>query len=164
MGKWKNIQYFPHTFWALTDPLSTPKANSREPSGALTVQTKVHFQASHHSASAWKHHRKKTVNSLLVWWYFKFRSSSLIPLLLLTSPNLQIAAAGMLSRFYSCVQCKTRGGIYLPIARNPWKIFTNILFSLHGELSVLSQMKSLYLSHGESGVYEMLSDAPGHQK
>lgn len=110
---------------------------------------------------AWKYHRKKTVNSLLVWWYFKFRSSSLIPLLLLTSQNLQIAAAGMLSRFYSCIQCKTRGGIYLPIARNPWKIFTNTLFSLHGELSVLSQMKSLYLSHAESGVCEMLSDAPG---
>lgn len=51
MGKWKNIQYFPHPFWALTDPLSTPKANVGEPPGALTVHTKVRFQASHHSAS-----------------------------------------------------------------------------------------------------------------
>lgn len=90
---------------------------------------------------AWTYHRRKTVTSLLVW--FKFRSS-LIPLLLLTSQNLQIAAAGILSRFYSCIQCKTRGGLYLPIARNPWKIFANVFFSLHGELSVLPQMKSLY--------------------
>ena len=130
MGKWKNIQYFPHPFWALTDPLSTPKANTREPPG-VSLSTPRSTPRLHTIVPlAWKYHRKKTVNSLLVSWYFKYRSSSLIPPLLLTSQNLQIAAAGILSRFCSCIQCKTQGGIYLPIARNPWKIFANVFFSL----------------------------------
>lgn len=48
----KMSKYFPHPFWAWTDPFLTPEPNTRGLPWALAVHTKVRFRPSHCSTSS----------------------------------------------------------------------------------------------------------------
>lgn len=120
--KWevKKHSVFPPPFLSTDRPLSHPKPTLEASWGSYTRSP----LPSHHSAYLLDISQEK--DSKLFAGWFQGQIFFLIPLLLLTSQNLQIAA-GILSRFYSCIQCKIWGGLYLPIwPRSHGKFFTSV--------------------------------------